>query len=106
MVVGDLHALGAMLGPHEAHPELVIDPDRVLAAPIPLQGLQLVPGRDLEIVQDRSLIQLVKLPPRDPEQARGQRLPCRLRCPAIEHVLRPLVVERSDHPPLPRFDSV
>ena len=34
MVVRDLDALRPHVRPHEAHPELVIDPDRVLAAPI------------------------------------------------------------------------
>jgi hypothetical protein len=75
----------------------------VLAAPIGLQRFQLVPRWNSEIVQDGGLIQLVEVSLGDPEQVRGKRLPGRFRGPAVEHILGPFVMERSDHPGLPRL---
>src|ERR1700730_7408410 len=40
VVVGDLHVFRACLGPDEAHPKLIGDPDRMLSITIPAQGFK------------------------------------------------------------------
>lgn len=40
VVIDYLDVVGVAVAPHEAHPPLVVDADRVLARPVPLQGLQ------------------------------------------------------------------
>jgi len=39
VVVSDLYFLGAGVGPAEAHPELIVNPDRMLAGAIAFQRL-------------------------------------------------------------------
>jgi hypothetical protein len=51
VVVNDLHLLRSGVGPHEADPPLVVDPDAVLSDPIALGGLKPVSGRDAEVFE-------------------------------------------------------
>lgn len=50
-MVNDLHLLGSSVGPHEADPPLVIDPDAVLSDPIAFQRFEPVSRWNPEIVQ-------------------------------------------------------
>jgi len=49
VVVGDFNVERMAVFPDEAYPELVVDTDRVLAGPIPLQGLKPVARRYTQI---------------------------------------------------------
>jgi hypothetical protein len=44
MIVDNFHVPGIASGPDEAHPPL-IDPDRVLSGPIPLQRLEAIASK-------------------------------------------------------------
>lgn len=63
VVVDDLDVIGAAVSPDEAEAELIVDPDAVLAAAIPGEGLKAVPGWDSEIVQGLGHLQLTQLAP-------------------------------------------
>ena len=56
MVVNDFDFGGPCLGPLEADPVLVVDPDAVLPLPVYLQRLEPIPRRHPEIVQDVGLV--------------------------------------------------
>src|SRR5690554_4670175 len=93
VVVNDLHLLRSGVGPHEADPPLVVDPDAVLPGPIALQRLEPVPGRDAEIVKrlrGPDLTQLAQRHPLDTRIHRGHAL-------AAPQTFGVLVAERSDH---------
>ena len=51
MVVGDLHVQGIAVFPAEAYPPPIVDPDAVLALPIPGQLFKAIPGRNSQIGQ-------------------------------------------------------
>jgi len=46
VVIRYLHIEGIAIAPHEAHPELIVDPNAMLACSIIAQPLQSVTGRD------------------------------------------------------------
>jgi hypothetical protein len=66
VVVNDLNLLGAGVGPHEADPPLVIDPDAVLPDTIALERLESVARWDPKIVEHLCGTHLAKLPERNP----------------------------------------
>lgn len=51
VVVNDLHLLRSGVGPHEADPPLVVDPDAVLTRSIAFEGLEPVPRWDAEVLE-------------------------------------------------------
>jgi hypothetical protein len=51
MIVDDLDAIGITLSPRETDPELVVDPDRVLALSVAGEFLQPVTGRDPQVAE-------------------------------------------------------
>jgi hypothetical protein len=57
VVVRDLNFFfGALFGPDEANPELIVDPDRVLTNPVARKFFQVIAGRRAQVVQiDRSI---------------------------------------------------
>jgi hypothetical protein len=52
VIVDNLYVFGAGRAPAKADPELVVDPDRVLARPVADQCLQPVPRRDAQIASN------------------------------------------------------
>ena len=46
----DFHVRRTIVGPMEAHPELVVDPDAVLAFPIVTQGLRPIASQSRTII--------------------------------------------------------
>src|SRR5690625_3266913 len=65
VVVNDLHLLRSGVGPHEADPPLVVDPDAVLSGPITLERLETVAGRDSEVFERLCGPHLTQLAQRD-----------------------------------------
>jgi hypothetical protein len=63
-----LHIFGVIASPYEADPELIVDPDRVLACTVALEGLEPVRRRRLEVLELAGLGQHDQLPPRDPDK--------------------------------------
>src|SRR5690606_26681648 len=61
VVVNDLHLLWSSVGPHEADPPLVVDPDAVLAGPVTLESLKPAAGRNAEILEHLRRSHLTKL---------------------------------------------
>src|SRR2546423_10337823 len=57
MVIRDLHFIGIMALPNEANLVLVIDPNAVLPAPVTMQFLQPVSGRNPQVVQRRGPVE-------------------------------------------------
>lgn len=51
VIIDDLDAIGAICRPNEADPELIVDPDGILALPIAFQDFKSVGRRRAEIVQ-------------------------------------------------------
>src|SRR5699024_1708955 len=69
VVVNDLHLLRSGVGPREADPPLVVDPDAVLSGAIALEGLEPVSRRDAEVferLRGPHLTQLAQCDPLDP----------------------------------------
>jgi len=60
VVVNDLNIGRATIRPSETDPKLIVDSDAVLSLPVPLKGFQSVAGRDPEVLQDMSLVQLIQ----------------------------------------------
>src|SRR5580658_8882236 len=61
MVVADFDILGAFVGPAEADPPLLVDPDRVLALPIARERLKPVSRRDSQVFQANRRVEKTKL---------------------------------------------
>src|SRR5699024_8720103 len=61
MTVNDLHLLWSCVGPHEADPPLVVDPDAVLPDSVTLESLEPVAGRGAGGRQDLRRSHLTKL---------------------------------------------
>jgi hypothetical protein len=65
MIVNDLNIFSACVRPPEAHAELIVHTDAVLAGAIALQCLQAIARRYPEIVQSRRDLQLPQLTSRN-----------------------------------------
>lgn len=98
MVISDFHPLRPLSGPGETYSILVVDSDTVLALAVSVECLQAVSRRDSERREGNDRVQLVKLALRDSPQLRGARTSCRLGVAPIEDILRPLIIERPNHP--------
>jgi hypothetical protein len=61
VIVHDFNIPRIVIGPPEANPPLVIDPDAHLADTIALKDLQSIPGWISQILQRRRGIQLAQL---------------------------------------------
>jgi hypothetical protein len=70
MIVDDLNVFGARRRPPEAHPELIVHANAVLAGPFPLERLEAIAGRNPQIAQPPGDLQLPELSPRDRFDAR------------------------------------
>ena len=93
MVVNDLHLLRTGVGPHEADPPLVVDPDAVLPGPVTLERLEPVPRWHSEVVEHLRGADLAKLAQRDSMDSRIDRVHT-FSTPQPFGVLAP---ERPDH---------
>jgi len=97
MIVYDFHVFRAGFGPAKADAVLIIDPDTVLAPPIPLQNLESVSGWDPQILERACGIQGVEsLAYLAPKLTREQS-PGRFRVTAEEEILSTAASEASDH---------
>jgi hypothetical protein len=97
VVVYDLDLIGTLIGPDEADPILVVDPDAVLPSTVARERFQSIPGRNAEIVEPHNRVEILELALGDPPERRGARPPGGLRPLAIEDVLCPLPTETPDH---------
>jgi hypothetical protein len=70
MIVDDFDLRWAVIGPNEADPVLVVDPDAPLALTISSEGLQPVSGRDPELFEITSRVELIQLAASDLPVAR------------------------------------
>ncbi len=93
MVVNDFHLLWSCVGPHEADPPLVVDPDTVLADPVTLERFEPATRRDAEVVEDLRRSHLTKLAQRDTMDPRIDRA----HAFATPQPFGFLATERSDH---------
>lgn len=62
VVVDDLDVGRSGVGPGEADPPLLVDPDAVLPGAVPAECLKPVPGRHPEVVEDLGGVQHHQLP--------------------------------------------
>jgi len=97
VVVHDLYIPGASFGPDEADPELVVDPNAMLAFPISPESLETVAWRNPEVFQGVSLVQLVQLPPGHLPEIGRACLGRRLGTVVVEDISRAPVLEGLDH---------
>jgi hypothetical protein len=72
VVVDELDVLGAGVRPAEADPELVVDPDRVVAGSVALELLESVPRWESEVLETFGRVQLSKLALGHPLDVRPQ----------------------------------
>src|ERR1700754_2951626 len=93
VVVHDLDVLGAGVGPGEADPPLVVDPDAVLTLAVTPENLQPVAGWRPEIVEVHRGVEVAQLPERRSEYS-GVVRPDTL---ALPEPLGVPVPERPDH---------
>src|SRR5262249_36785550 len=93
VVVDDLDFDRAIRGPAEAHSELVIDPDRVLAFAIAQQCLEAVTRWRSQIAEIARGVEVTQFPPRYLDQI-GRKA---FRALAIENSLGGFVPEAPDH---------
>jgi hypothetical protein len=97
VIVGELDALRAELGPHEAYPIFHIDGDRMLALPVLFERVEAIRTRQSEVREGRGVVELRESALRSrPELARA--------CPtgglavdAVEGIRRALVPKAVDH---------
>lgn len=86
VIVDDLHVLGASFRPTKADPVLIVDPDRVLTASVPLQALKTQP-RERQRAEGNRRVQPVENLARFVMKLRGEGSPRRLRVLAVEDVI-------------------
>jgi len=98
MVIGDCDPFRSLVGPSEGDSVLVVDSDTVLPLSVPVQRLQPVPRWDPQRPKRNRGVQLVQLALRYPPHLLGTRPSRRFRAAPVEDILRPLIVERSNHP--------
>jgi hypothetical protein len=65
VVVDDLYVFRSFLGPDEAHPELIVDSDRMLSLTIPAQSLKPISRRRAQIIQINRSVKIAKFPAGD-----------------------------------------
>jgi hypothetical protein len=61
VVIDDFDMRGTLHGPSEADAPLIVDADRILAAPVARQSFQAVRRRRAQIVQTMRLVQHIEL---------------------------------------------
>jgi hypothetical protein len=66
VVINYLDVKRIAITPNEAYPVLIIDANAVLSLALPFQSFKMVPGKDGEITQQVSSMQLPQLTLRDP----------------------------------------
>src|SRR5215472_17433394 len=97
VIVHDLNVFGARVGPPEAHPPLIVDPNRILSSSLTLELFQAVARRSAQVPKQDCLVEQVKLSPRRAHKVR-RASPARLLGVApVERVFGALVPERCDH---------
>jgi len=94
VIVGDLNIVGVAVPPHEAHPELIIDANAVLALSVTAEFFQPIAGRNSQILQAKARMQRGQFPLSDISQIR-RRHPLALAC--VPKLFRVPVRERLDH---------
>src|ERR1022692_804442 len=93
VVVDDLNVFRSFLGPDEAHPELIIDPDRMLPLSIPAQSLKLISRRRAQIIQINRSVKIAKLPAGDFHKASWKAFLAL----ALKDCFRHPILEASNH---------
>jgi hypothetical protein len=93
VVVHDFDISRAFRRPDKAHPELVVDPDRVLPLAITRQRVKTVAGRRHQVAEISSGVEVPQFPARHPDQISRKAL----RSFAIEDSFCGLVTEAPDH---------
>ena len=93
VVVNDLNIGRTAIRPSETDPKLIVDSDAVLAFPVALQCLQPVAGRDLQVLQEVSLVQLIQTPPGSGPEVRRAGFGRSLGFRGVEDVLGTSVAE-------------
>src|SRR6185436_10586547 len=97
MIIHDFNIVRLVLGPDEADPVLVVDPDAVLALAVAGESLQAITGRGPEIIKALGGIELVELAKGHGPEALGATAAGFFGVAAIENILCALVLERADH---------
>jgi hypothetical protein len=93
MIVHDFDFGRTFCGPNEAHPEFVVDPDRVLPSAISHQRLQSIARRRPQVAEIIRRIEIAEFPASRPNQIGREAL----RSFSVEDGLGRPVPERSDH---------
>jgi hypothetical protein len=94
LVIRYLYTKGGAVSPPEAHAELIVDSNAVLAFPVTAERLQPVAGRDSQILQVQGGMEGGQLPPGYASQI------CRRHSsafPGVPELLRVLVGKGLDH---------
>jgi hypothetical protein len=62
VVVDDLYVFRSFISPDEAHPKLIVDPDRMLSIAIATQSLKPIPWRRAQVIQVNRSVKIAKFP--------------------------------------------
>jgi hypothetical protein len=92
MVVSDLHVEGISLTPPKADSPLLVDTDAVLASPVALQCFEPIAGRNTQIEEGASTVEVQELAPRHPLD--GTKSP---NVSVVKQSLRVTAPKASDH---------
>jgi hypothetical protein len=92
VVVDDFNLVSVAVSPHEADPILIVDPDAVLAPPVPGERLEVIARERAEVFESLDRVQLRQLPLHDPGN-----VPKPARRVSLEQRLGVSVPEGPDH---------
>ena len=93
MVINDLNIEGAAVFPAETDPPALVDPDTELTMPVPFQSLQVIAGRNPQVLEKARTMQVEKSSPRGPLKSSEAR-----HCMILKQRLGSPVLEGLDHP--------
>jgi hypothetical protein len=98
VVVCDLDLIRTLIGPDEADPILVVDPDAVLPSTVAGERFQSIPGRNTEIVEPGNRVEILEFAhghvQRDEEHARRAALVRRpLKTSSVPCPLKPRITQ-------------
>jgi hypothetical protein len=101
VIVGYLNVNRTILGPNETDPELIVDPNRMLAFPIAAQRFQPVAGRRSQVVELDCGVEVTKFTSRNRQNVGRNAFPAF----AVKHGFRPRIPEAFDHRTNVSFDG-
>ena len=97
VVINDLDSNRPVVGPNEADPVPLVDPNTMLSGPIPCERLEPIAGWHMQVGEPRCRVKLLKLPGCYPPKLSWTRAPRGLGIASVEDVLGSGSSKRANH---------